>query len=309
LASTRRRAFLAAQWLFAAIVIWSAVRALSGQWRLAAGRLAEIHIGWSWIGLATVIVGLTYVLLIDTWRRILTASGETLSFPVAARIWFVSNLGKYVPGKVWSIAAMTVMSREQSVSPLAAAGSSVLVQLLSIATGIGVVLAAGSGAVDDKRLAFGVLIVVLAGIAALPRLLPAAARGAASVTGKTVELPAIAAKTVWAATLRSAVAWLAYGVAFQMFVRGVLGSAGGAPGSYIAVYAGSYIIGFLALFAPGGAVVRESALVTGMIRLGLSGQADALAVAIASRVWLTALEILPAVAFLAARKPVSPAIQ
>ncbi len=305
----RRRIFLAAQWLFAAIVILAAARALNGQWKLAAERLESIRVGWAWVGLATLIVFLTYVLLIETWRRVLIASGETLPFFVAARIWFVSNLGKYVPGKVWSIAAMTLMSREQSVSPLVAAGSSVLVQLLSIATGIAVVLVAGVQAVENRVLAAGVLVVVVALVAAAPRLLPAAARVAASLTGKQIEMPHIAARTVWSAAARSMISWIAYGIAFQFFVRGILGTSSGASASYVAVYAASYIIGFLALFAPGGAVVRESALVTGMVRLGLSSQADALAIAIASRLWLTAVEILPGLFFLAIRKSVPRPIQ
>ena len=237
------------------------------------------------------------------------ASGESLPFGVAARIWFVSNLGKYVPGKVWSIAAMTVMAREQSVSPMMAAGSSILIQLLSVATGIGVVLIAGSQAVEHRAVAVVVLVLLLIFVASAPRLLPASARIVASLTGKQIELPAIAASTVWAAAARSAVSWIAYGIAFQFFVRGILGSSAGGTMSYIAVYAASYIIGFLALFAPGGAVVRESALVTGMVRLGLSSQPDALAVAIASRLWLTVLEILPGLAFLAVRKPAPRPIQ
>jgi glycosyltransferase 2 family protein len=304
LAITRRNAFVAAQWLFAAAIIYSAVRALNGQWRQAGERLASIHIEWSWIALATLLVFLTYALLIETWRRVLMASGEKLPFGVASRIWFVSNLGKYVPGKVWSIAAMTIMAREQSVSPLMAAGSSILIQLLSVATGIGVVLVAGSQAVEHRVVAVGVLILLLAFVASAPTMLPAAARFVASVTGKKIELPAIAATTVWAAALRSAISWISYGIAFQFFVKGILGNAAGGTLSYIAVYAASYIIGFLALFAPGGAVVRESALVTGMVRMGLSSQPDALAVAIASRLWLTVLEILPGLAFLAVRKPV-----
>jgi hypothetical protein len=99
------------------------------------------------------------------------------------------------------------------------------------------------------------------------------------------------------------ISWVAYGVAFQFFVRGILGSDAGGVLSYIAVYAASYIIGFLALFAPGGAVVRESALVTGMVKLGLSSRPDALAVAIASRLWLTVLELIPGLFFIAVRKP------
>ena len=59
------------------------------------------------------------------------------------------------------------------------------------------------------------------------------------------------------------------------------------------------MLGFLALFAPGGVIVRESALVAGMVRLGLAGQADAFAVAVASRLWLTVVELLPGFMYLA----------
>ena len=52
-------------------------------------------------------------------------------------------------------------------------------------------------------------------------------------------------------------------------------------------------------------MVRESAIVTGMLRLSLSGQADALAVAIASRLWLTVTELLPGLAYMALGKRAS----
>jgi hypothetical protein len=46
-------------------------------------------------------------------------------------------------------------------------------------------------------------------------------------------------------------------------------------------------------------------MVTGMVRFGLSGQADALAVALASRLWLTATEILPGLVYMASGKRLS----
>src|SRR6476619_5840356 len=50
---TRRNVFVAAQWIFAAAIVWAAVRALRGQWSAAADRLASLHIGWIWILAAT----------------------------------------------------------------------------------------------------------------------------------------------------------------------------------------------------------------------------------------------------------------
>jgi glycosyltransferase 2 family protein len=301
----QRRIFLAAQWILAAVIVWYAVSSLHGQWAGAAERMQSLHPDWRWIGAATGIVLLTYLLLIETWRRIIIASGEKLAFREAARIWFVSNLGKYVPGKIWSIAAMTIMARESRVSPLTAAGSSVLMQLVTIAAGIGVVLVTGAQAVDHPGLALGAAAAILIGLAATPSLLPLAGRVVSSLTGRNIVLPRMSASIVWMAVGSSIISWIAYGFAFQFFVRGVLGTAAGAATSYIAVYAASYIIGFLALFAPGGAVVRESAMVTGMLRLALSGKADALAIAIASRLWLTVTELLPGLAFMATGKRVT----
>lgn len=305
MSARRPSLFTVAQWLFAAAVVAYAARALRGQWRAAADRLAEIALSWPLLALATLIVLVTYLLLIDTWRRVVLDAGETLSARDAARIWFVSNLGKYVPGKIWSIAAMTVMARQSGVSPLMAAGSSVLVTLVSTLAGIGVVLVAGAQAVDRPVLAALLGISIAAALIAIPTTLPLGGKLLRKVTGREITLPSISASTIWMTTIRSVAAWIAYGLAFQIFVHAILGSSGGATSSYIAVYAASYIIGFLALFAPGGAVVRESAMIAGMLRLGLSGQADALAVAVASRLWLTATELVPGFAYLAlTRRPI-----
>ena len=282
--------------------MWYAVRALRGQWTAAGNRLQSLHPEWGWIVAATIIVLLTYVLLIETWRRVIIGSGESLAFRDAARIWFVSNLGKYVPGKVWSIAAMTVMARERAVSPAVAAGSSLMIQLVTVAAGIGVVLVTGAQVIERPVIALVAAAVIAVMIALAPRLIPAAGKTVTSLTGRQVNLPRLGTGMVWMTVASSAVSWIAYGIAFQCFVRGIIGSAAGATTSYIAVYAASYIIGFLALFAPGGAVVRESAIVSGMARFALSGQADALAIAVTSRLWLTVTELVPGLAYMAIGK-------
>lgn len=298
----RRRIFLAAQWLLIIAIVWYALRSLRGQWAEAGARLQSLHPDWAWIALATAIVLLTYALLIEAWRRIILATGERLPFADAARIWFVSNLGKYVPGKIWSIAAMTMMAKAEEVSPISAAGSSVLVQIVTIAAGICVVLATGAQAVNQQPAAYVVVIIIFASLALTPWILPALGKAASALTGRNIELPRLPASVIWITAATCAVSWIAYGVAFQFFVRGMLGNAAGATTSYIAVYAASYIIGFLALIAPGGAVVREGAMVTGMLRLALTGQADALAVAVTSRLWLTVTELLPGLAWMAIGK-------
>lgn len=303
--SLRRRLFLFAQWLFAGAIIWFAVDALRGQWDDASSRISGLHPSWGLVAAATAIVLVTYALLIQAWHSIINSAARTLSYGDASRIWFVSNMGKYVPGKVWSIAAMAALARERNVSGSMAAGSALLMQLVTLAAGIGVVLVAGARAMDKPGFALILGLSILISLAALPFLVEPAARVASRLTGRTVDLPRLASRAIWGAAAKAVISWILYGIAFQFFVRALLGSATGATSSYIAVYAASYIIGFLALFAPGGVVVRESAMVTGMLRLGLAGQGDALAVALASRLWLTVTELMPGLIYLVAGKRAS----
>ena len=55
------------------------------------------------------------------------------------------------------------------------------------------------------------------------------------------------------------------------------------------------------MYAPGGVGVREAVLVLAMPRFQLASVADAAVIAVASRLWLTVLEIVPGVLLL--RRP------
>ena len=90
-----------------------------------------------------------------------------------------------------------------------------------------------------------------------------------------------------------------YGAAFRTFVYGVLGSAPGSFVDYVTAYAWPYILGYLAIFLPGGIGVREGALAAALTALGMATPPQALLVSVTSRLWLTVLELLPGALFLA----------
>src|SRR4029079_11729625 len=81
------------------------------------------------------------------WRVMSRVLSESPPFSPAARIWFVSNLGKYVPGKVWQIAAMGALAQRNGVSATAAIGSSLLVNLVSVLAGFAVIAVTAAGRV------------------------------------------------------------------------------------------------------------------------------------------------------------------
>ncbi len=299
MALTRRNLFKVAQWIFAAAVLFFAGRSLAGQWSKVESRLTHIQFGWEWILAATALVLVTYALLIEGWRRVLEAWDSHLPFNVAARIWFLSNLGKYVPGNIWSLTAMGVMAKKRGLSAIAAAGSSVIMQTVSLATGTAIVLVTGAKLLGQPLLVGVAVLLLVALLLSAPRFLPPLARWVGSLIGRDIAPPTVPATSIWTAAVASALSWLFYGVAFQLFVRGLLGAAPGELSSYIAVYTAAYILGFISPIAPAGLGVREFTLAAFMVQLGLANEADAALVAIAARLWLTIVELVPSGLYIA----------
>ena len=245
---------------------------------------------WLLVGAATGLTFVAYALLIEGWRRLIKGAGERLAWRDASTIWLAGNLGKYAPGKVWSIVAMGGMAAERGVSPAVAAGSSVVMQIVTIAAGAAVVVASG-GAVPGGPLAAVVLVIVIvAALHALPYVIPPVLK----LVGKRAESVKVPARgTLWLTIVVAAAAWVLLSLGFLLFVRALFPDAAGSALAYVSAYTASYIAGFLAPFAPGGIGVREPALVIAMTQLGLASTADAAVIAVASRVWLTVIELVP----------------
>ena len=296
---TWRRLLVGAQVAFAIAVVWFAADRVSEQWSALRDVRQSIDVRWPPLLLASALVLLTYALLIETWRAVLSAWSARLPFWQAARITSVSNLGRYVPGKIWQITAMGLMAQRRGVPPVAAAGSAILTNLVSILTGLGVVLASGSRFLRLSGAAVAGIAVLGLCVVLAPFIVPRVTALAERVLRRPMTVMKVPARSIWIAALGSLCAWLLYGTAFQLLARGVLGSSAGAWSAYVAVYTGSYLAGFLALFAPGGIVVRESVMVLGLTQLGLATNAEAVVLAVASRLWLTILEVVPGLFFLA----------
>ena len=300
-----RKVFLAAQLVFAAAVVWFAVHTLAGQWRDVDQQTLALHPRWTPIALSCLMVLATYALLIEMWRTIMRAWGAEIGYREAARIWFISSFGKYIPGKIWGLTAMGAMAQRAGVSPLIATGSSVLSYLLYIIGGFGVMLATGSGALSETiphagTVATVCVVLFIIGMFVAPAMLPSLARAAGSLTGREVQAPRLPSRAIWIAAAGTSLSWIMYGAAFHVFTLGILGTAAGAPASYIAVFTASYLAGFLALFAPAGIGVRELIMSSMMPLLGLATVPQAGLIAVTSRLWLTVLEIVPGLLFLAA---------
>jgi len=287
-----------------AAAFWFVGAAVARQWGDVRHSLGAVHPAWGLVSLSGVLVLSSYALLIQTWRVMLESwGGRPFPYRSATRIWFVSNLGKYVPGKVWQITAMSALAQREGISPVAATGSALVINLANILSGFVLVLGGGLRLLDTatgghSSTAIAIAAVLLSGLLLLPVLLPRVAAIAARLTGRDVVVPRLAARPVWLATLGTAAAWLLYGLAFAALARSVLPGVRGSLADAVAVYTISYLAGYLFVPAPGGLGVREWTMVQGITTLGLASQGDAWVLAFASRLWLTVLEVLPGALFI-----------
>ncbi|MFP3948264.1 MAG: lysylphosphatidylglycerol synthase domain-containing protein [Gemmatimonadota bacterium] len=71
------------------------------------------------------------------WGRMVgELGGPKLSFFRSASIYFPSNLGRYIPGKVWQLAGLAYLAKREGVPAATATAAAVLVQAVSLAGAI-----------------------------------------------------------------------------------------------------------------------------------------------------------------------------
>ncbi len=301
---TRKRMWQVVQFLFFTLAVAYFAVKIRDEWGELAALPSTIHPNWWTILGSAGWVGLSYAVLIETWRQIVVAWGGKLSYGTAARIWFISNLGRYIPGKVWQVGAMGALAQEAGVSSVAAVGSALVVNIVNILAGFLVVAVAGSRLLAGYGTALIIsLILFCALVLGSPWLLPPLARLAQRLTGRNIPVPEIPPIAIIFAVAGCSLAWNLYGIAFHDLTVAIFGGAAGRPSYYTAVFTLSYLAGYLVLFAPGGIGVRESSLVALLAAAGLESGAQATALAIASRLWLTVLEAAPGLILLLFRRP------
>jgi glycosyltransferase 2 family protein len=265
---------------------------ISLKWRLDPGLFV----------LATVLLALSYGLVAWLWGLALHRYAGTRSW-AGARIWFLSNLARYVPGNIWSYVGAVELARREGVARRVTLAVMALTQVLSV----GVAVAAGLPVLLAERARLGrpallgaAVVAVVAGLAVLfrGRLLELARRRVPGFDPR--ELTPSAGTVAWLVA-GYACYWAVTGLAFAALVAALHPLAAGDVPLVVAAYAAAYAAGFLALLTPAGLGVREGVLVVALAPVLPAG--PALVVALVSRVWMMLVELAgAAVAQLVARR-------
>lgn len=109
---------------------------LYAEWPQVSAGLARLH--WYSVALSLLAAMAGSVCMMLAWRAVLADFGSPLPAKAAAKISFVSQLGKYVPGAVWAFAAQVELGHDLGVPRRRSVASFAVSLAVAIGAGLGV---------------------------------------------------------------------------------------------------------------------------------------------------------------------------
>ena len=291
--ANRSRLRSVAGWLVVAVIFYFIGRSLVANW----DELAEADLHFNvWLLIASfIILGLWMVAQAYIWHLLTVSNGAHIPLPRAMAAWFYSQLGKYVPGKVFLyLGRVHLYNREgRGAGPITVAFGIEFVGSLAAAVVMVLVAALTSDVpvLDEYRWALVVALVAFL-VALHPRFIGWAVRLAARALGRQPFEVGFSYPRLLGFVALYVVNWTLFGVALFVFIRSFYDLDFNSILYLAGAFSLSSIVGILAVFAPSGLGVREGVLA--LFLAPVMPNSVALVVSVGSRLWLTVAELAAA---------------
>jgi glycosyltransferase 2 family protein len=284
--SARQRRLRAA---FLLVAVAFAALALASQWDEAGDRIGDLSV--LHVALATLCALGSLLTSFLAWRETLAGLGDRLPVPASARVFYLGQLAKYVPGSIWAIVGQMELAKVHGVRRERTATAGIVVLVISLAMGLLLGLLAVPALLDaDGALyASSVLLLVPLGVVLHPRVLTwLVSTGLRLLRRPPLDGP-----------LRAAMIWRV--AAFSLLSNALLGlqiwqlavDVGGEGWDLLPLSIGGYglaaAISLVVIPLPAGAGLREAVLV--LVLAPDIGAASATLVAILARLLLTLADV------------------
>ncbi|MEV4468918.1 lysylphosphatidylglycerol synthase domain-containing protein [Nonomuraea sp. NPDC049504] len=264
---------------------WAVIR----EWDAVVAGFARLSVPALAGSLVAVVAALLGAML--TWRTLLADLGSPLRLRPAAKVFFVGQLGKYIPGTVWPMLAQMEMGRDLGVPRPRSATAFFLMMPVQLATGLLVTLVT----LGWDRYGWLLLFIPLLLVLLEPKVVNAVIGFALRKLKREPLERSLTRRGMLTALAWALAGWVAYGVHLYFVVpQGGLVFAVGA-------FALSWCLGIMTFVIPAGAGVRELAMVA--VLAPQLDRGSAIAVALASRIVIIAGDLICAgTAGIAARR-------
>ncbi len=283
--------------------------ALTQRWSAVSAELGRVPLGATLLAGGCVIGALGLTLL--GWRLLLAGLGSPLPWAPAAGIFFIGQLGKYLPGSVWPIVVQAQGAARYGVPRERTAIAGLLAVLLSAWCGVLVGLGAlpllltgvfsSTGSVGWLRLggvqAAGICVAAAVLVALVhPGILNALVAFILRILRRPPWSQRLGGRAIFGTMLSFLVAWLLLGAHIWILARALAPEAAGSAALAQAAIFGyplAAAVGILVIPLPVGLGLREFILV--VVLAGQFAQPSAIAVGLVSRLLVTLADILVAV--------------
>ncbi len=273
--------------LFVVAALGFAGWAVAKNWSAISEALPGIR--WLPAGLALACAAAGTWAALPAWRLILAGLGSTLALVPAGRVFFVGQLGKYVPGAVWTVVAQTSLARDLGV-PRSRSGAAGIVSIL-----IGLITAGLLGftlifsSAELLRRYWWALLLCAPLVALLhPAVMDRLIRLAATITRRAVTIERIPARSLLTAAAVQGVGQFLLGLHLYFMVSAVSGVQ--VPFLLaIGVFNLAVSAGTVAVPAPAGLGVRDGVLAVGLAPF--LGPGEVILVVIMSRLWFLVTDL------------------
>lgn len=258
---------------------------------------------------------ITFFLFSWTWCVLMSAIGHPVPLRYGFKISYIAHLGRYIPGKIWPIIGqMYLLGRigigkkaavvSWTVAMFYALPSAFLVSALTVwfypvmaEQSLGLDVVAGSALVLGIALAVAVVSIVA------PNQVIRLANWLLKLAGRTpidFHLTPMVCLRVYIGYF---ISWVAYGVSFSLLLHGIMNSPTIPLAAGMGSFVMAYLVGYVAIFAPGGIGARE--LILTSILTPFIGPVAA-GVSLVARIWnLVAEAIATAIALAIRMTPTS----
>ncbi len=199
------------------------------------------------------------------WRAILADLGSRLPLAPACGVFFIGQLGKYLPGSVWTVVMQTELASRVGVPRKRTGVAGLLAMVLALITGVVVGLPAAPlivGTHERVLLFSGLAVVAMALVVSPPVLNPLVAWGMRRLGREPLEHPlslrAVGTMCGWFVLSWASAGFLCWVLARQLANPGV--SQGSLAVAAFMGFALASSLGMLSVILPAGVGVREAVL-------------------------------------------------
>lgn len=260
----------------------------------------DIKLNYIYVILSFLAMQLAWMTTSWSWGKTLEAFGHKLPYRDIYTIYFRSMVAKYVPGKVWQLAASTYIAGQQGIPEGATIVSFIVGQAYSVLSGVTLIAAAialgamhkaGGGVAFFRWTSIPILMALLV-LIIRPNISERFMNLALRLFKREEISMNIKTSTSFWLFFAFLIPWFIFGLAFWLLINALTPMPFSVYFTTTAILTAGTVIGFLAVFAPGGIGVKEASIAALIVSTTSLPAAFALAIGFGYRIVTSIVELI-----------------